>query len=478
MRQIILKHHEFIILFLIVLLGIGLRLYRFDGPIADWHSWRQADTSSVSRNFVKNGIDLLRPTYHDLSSIPSGLDNPNGYRFVEFPIYNFLQATAYNSLKIFTLEEAGRIVTILSSMLSVVFLYFIVKRKIGKKEALFSSMFYSFMPFSVFYGRVLLPDPLMVMLILGGILFFDLWVDRKSKGFYLLSLLFTAASLLVKPYALFFVIPFIFIAFRKWGFGMFGKIQLWLFALISILPFILWRYWILQFPEGIPASEWLFNANNIRFKGAFFYWIFGERLSRLILGYTGVFLLLLGLLKSKGEKDFLFIYTFIASSLAYLFTIAGGNVQHDYYQILIIPAVSMLLGRGVVILMDMRSMTEKIIPVVMLPLIIISMLSFSWYYVKDYFNINNRDIVEAGKAADTILPPHAKVIAPYNGDTSFLYQTNRSGWPVFLRPIDEMVPMGAEYMVIVSPTQSDLEGFGKDYYVVASASSYLIIKLK
>ena len=40
------------LVFLILLVGLLLRLYRFDNPIADWHSWRQADTSAVSRNFA------------------------------------------------------------------------------------------------------------------------------------------------------------------------------------------------------------------------------------------------------------------------------------------------------------------------------------------------------------------------------------------------------------------------------------------
>ena len=78
--------------FLILIAGFVVRLYRFDNPIADWHSWRQADTSAVSRNFVQNGFDLLHPKFEDISNVPSGLDNPNGYRFVEFPIYNAFQA--------------------------------------------------------------------------------------------------------------------------------------------------------------------------------------------------------------------------------------------------------------------------------------------------------------------------------------------------------------------------------------------------
>ena len=47
---------KLVILIFILFLGLVLRLYRFDNPIADWHSWRQADTSSVSREFAQKRV--------------------------------------------------------------------------------------------------------------------------------------------------------------------------------------------------------------------------------------------------------------------------------------------------------------------------------------------------------------------------------------------------------------------------------------
>ena len=42
-----------ILFVIILLLGFGVRLYKITSPIADWHSWRQADTASVTRNFCE-----------------------------------------------------------------------------------------------------------------------------------------------------------------------------------------------------------------------------------------------------------------------------------------------------------------------------------------------------------------------------------------------------------------------------------------
>ena len=84
---------EKILLGCILILAFILRLYRINNPVGDWHAFRQADTASVTREYVKApSIDLLRPQYHDLGNIQSGLDNLDGYRMVEFPLVNAVLA--------------------------------------------------------------------------------------------------------------------------------------------------------------------------------------------------------------------------------------------------------------------------------------------------------------------------------------------------------------------------------------------------
>src|SRR3989304_6393527 len=76
-------------LLLIIFFGLIVRLYKIDSPIADWHSWRQADTAAVTRNFIKEGLNPFLPKYDDMSGVSEHpLANPNRFRFVEFPIYN------------------------------------------------------------------------------------------------------------------------------------------------------------------------------------------------------------------------------------------------------------------------------------------------------------------------------------------------------------------------------------------------------
>src|SRR3989344_565857 len=473
------KKIEIFILAVLLCCGFLARLYRFDGPVADWHSWRQADTSAVSRNFVNNGINLLYPKFDDLSNVPSGIyDNPEGYRFVEFPLYNFFHAALYNLVGVFTLEEWGRLVSIFSSLCSAVFLYLIFSY--GKQNILgiVSAFFYLFIPYNIFYSRAILPDSMMIMAVTGATYFFQLWLGEKSKQviYFVISLLFMISALLLKPYALFFVLPIVYLAYEKFGNSVFKNWRLWFYALVSLLPLLFWRLWIQNFPAGIPASGWLLNGNGIRFRPSFFRWIFYERLTALISGYFGVIILISGILNLKQYKDRLFIATFGVSSLLYVTVFATGNVQHDYYQILIMPTVSIFFALGAIFLYRYKYKSLEVGKAILV-LSLISLFVLGWNQVKDYFNINNPSIIAACAAVDRLTPKDAKIIAIYNGDTTFLYQTKRKGWASFEKSIPEMVKMGADYLVLANPTPVDL-GLGNTYQIIEKTSQYVIFKLE
>jgi len=108
----------------------------------------------------------------------------------------------------------------------------------------------------------------------------------------------------------------------------------------------------------------------------------------------------------------------------------------------------------------------------------IFLFTFSWYTVRTYYWINKPEIIEAGIEADKLLPEDAKVIAAYMGDTTFLYQTKRSGWPLNF-DIDKKIAMGATHYVTISPTDSDLETkeLSEKYTVLVRNNKYAIIDL-
>ncbi|HEX8965904.1 MAG TPA: hypothetical protein VF820_05730, partial [Patescibacteria group bacterium] len=359
-----------------------------------------------------------------------------------------------------------------------------VKRRSNEKAAWFVLLFSLFLPYNIYYGRTILPDTSMVSTLLGGMFFLDKWLDAIRKKttpqilFLLASLLFTAGSLLLKPYSLFYGLAMVVLVWTVLGWKFIKRWELWIFALLSVAPLIWWRHFMLSYPEGIPVNNWLFNGNGIRFRPSFFRWMGYERLTKLIGGYVGIIFVALGSLGIwKTKKDKWFFFSFVLSAVIYTCVIATGNVQHDYYQIVSLPAVALLMGFGAswLVMFIGKFTSEKIANVIVIFLILVGFW-FSWLQVRDYFNINNPNLIIAGNAVAKLTPKNAKVIAPYDGDTTFLYYTQRQGWPSFEHSLDELRKMGAGYLVLVNPKPEDV-GIGNDYKIIGSTSAYLLFDL-
>jgi hypothetical protein len=463
----------------ILLLGFLVRLYKIDNPLADWHSWRQADTASVTRIYLNEGIDILRPRYYDISSIQSGIFNPKGLRLVEFPVFNIIHLLFVNTFKFLTLEEAGRLVSIVFSMISAYLVYLLGKRFISVWGGVLAAFFFAFIPYNIFFSRVILPEPMSVTFSLLAIWFFVIFTDKKALWAFYISALFFALSLLIKPYNILFLIPpIMYLYFKKFGIRntfIDGKslIRVLTYLLIVIAPFFLWRIWINKKPQGIPFYEWAFNGDHIRFRPAFWRWIFAERLGRLILGIWGIALFCLGLLKEK--KDY-FIHFFLLGMFFYVSVVATANVRHDYYQIVTIPAISLALAQGSVILLDSK-IFRKVLSYPLFIFLVFMFFMVGWYQVKDFYQINHPEIIEAGTKVDEIAPKDSWVIAPYDGDTAFLYQTKRFGWPAVDDSIEKLVEKGADYYVSVNLEDPDTEYVQKHYKVLMKTDKYLIANL-
>jgi hypothetical protein len=464
---------EYIILPILIILGFGVRLYKINSPVADWHSWRQADTASVAKIYLQQGINLLYPRYHDISSIQTGLANPSGYRFVEFPFYNAIHALAAKYITQIPFDTWGRLISVIFSLGSAIFIYLIGKRTVNKFGGLLAAFFFLFIPYNIYYSRVILPEPLCVLSFLVGIyLFFKYSESDKPYWLYLSGVVF-AVSVLIKPFVLVYLLPLAVMQSRKLSKK--TIVQIGIFLAIVLVPFLLWRLWINQYPEGIPFMKWAFNGDVIRFRPAFWRWILGERIGYLILGIWGLIPLAFGLISKDAKNKF--NLWFFGASCIYLIVIASANVRHDYYQVLIIPSLCLLLARGVIELWSSSAYNywiSKILVIVSVAM----MIGMGAYQVKEYYKIDHPEIIAAGQALDKIAPKNALVIAPYDGDTAFLYQTGRSGWPAVDDSFDNLIMKGASYYVSVNLGDKDTQMLMKKYPVLVKTDQYIIIKLK
>ncbi|OGK20330.1 hypothetical protein A3C23_02880 [Candidatus Roizmanbacteria bacterium RIFCSPHIGHO2_02_FULL_37_13b] len=479
-----LKKIDILLIFFLILIGLVFRLYKIGNPVADWHSWRQADTAAVARNFVRGGFDLLHPKYDDLGRNQTGLDNPQGYRFVEFPFYNSLFATLYKIYSGVSLEIYGRLTSIIFSLLIIAVIYILLLYEDHQLSAFFGALVFAIMPFFIYYSRVILPEMTALSLMFVSILLLYFWPGNfhKKKGwlFFSLSLIFGALALLVKPTTIFFLIPLIYIFIQKNGIYTLKKVSLYIFLILVLLPTGLWRLWIQNFPQGVPASNWLISVvntyegpKNIFFRPAFFRWIFYERIPNLILGSYLIFPLLLGFLK-KPKKSWL-IHSIALSSLVYLFTFQGGNVQHDYYQTLILPSLAMLIGIGFGnIFHEKRLFSNQIFNISTVIVILGFSFAFSYYKVKDYYS-TDPNLIKIAKIVNTVTASNVKIVTDRDGDTTLLYLADRKGVAAVYEDLSIFKNNGFKYFVTLHKEIAD--EVKKQYKTIFENDQVFIFKL-
>lgn len=469
------KLSEIILVILLLAVGGWLRTYRLNAPLADWHSWRQADTAAVARNFVQDNFNLLYPQSDSFLALNEAqLPNPNRYFINEFPLYNGLVALIYQSFGVSV--AYGRLVSIFFSLVGALALYGLVRIQIGVGSALLTLAYYLALPYNVYYSRVFMPDPTFVALSILSLYWCVQWVKSTRASFGWALMLTFAAAMLVKPYAIFMAIPMLYWVFVNWGVSVFRRPQAYLVALGSFAPLLLWRYHYSLHPEASFASAWLLNGDGIRFKGAFFRWLIFDRLNRLIFATGGFALFIAGLFSSHGKKNTSLFFVWTLAILLYMTVFAKGNVNHDYYQLPIVAPGIVLAVLGATSLIKLgKHWLQKMLNVGIVISLVALSLAFGWFEVRGYFNINNPAIVEAGHYVDQVTPKDALVIAPYGGDPTFLYLTNRHGWPVG-GDAEKRMADGATYYVTTSK-EDEYARLKKTYTLVYENDDFALIKL-
>lgn len=301
-------------------IGFALRLYKLDNPIADWHSWRQADTAAVSRNFIKDGFNPLFPQYDALNPLNALGHNPNRYFFAEFPLYNIITYYAYLNFGVD--ERYARAISAIFASLTIPILYLLVAHYSNKRVALAASFFFTVLPYNIYYGRVTMADPLYIFFSVATLYLASKWIEKNNIFLMLATALAFALAILTKPYALVLLLPLAYIIIRRWGFATVTKWTVYVFLAVSIIPLLMWRHHIHQYPEGMFGTDWLYNQGNIRFTGAYFRWLVFERMNKLIFATGGFVLFFLGVVKSTTKKEGYFYLFWLAAIIAFFVVIA------------------------------------------------------------------------------------------------------------------------------------------------------------
>lgn len=477
----------------VLLLAFLIRLYHIDFPVSGWHSWRQADTASIARNFNENGFNILYPQI-------DWRGNTAGYVESEFQAYPFLVSILY---AVFGENNMwGRLLSVIFSIFTIYGLFLLVRKIINENIALWSAFIYAVIPLNIYYARAFMPESMMLMCIVYGIYFFVKWSDESKIKFLLYSALFISLSILLKIPTLYIGLPILFLAFPKYSLRLFTNLTLWFYAVLIIIPAAIW-YWHahnLYLQTGLSFGIWGFGEDKwgnfeLLISPDFYNTVFFKSIAERHLTWAGFLPFAAGLfVKREHRNEKLFDYWLI-SVLIYFFIAAGGNKSHEYYQLPFILPASVFAAKAFAKYLPLNnihlSFTANKLRYTFftLCLILIPVLS--------YLRVANFMKGEDPKAVVFLMTEEVKkntssndlIVTLCDGNPVYLYLSDRKGW--FLTQlnfefenIDSLKNLGAKYIageksfIKTKKEAGVLEYLESNYTTISNNEKFFLIKFE
>jgi hypothetical protein len=473
---------------LIIISGFIARLINVADPILEVAMWRQCDTASIARNFYYYGMNIFYPQV-----LTSGATE--GYiGETEFHLYPFTVAILY---KIFGVHEyLGRLVSILAFCGGAFFLYKLSRKYTNEMVAIIALLFYTFNPYIFFYSRSFQPESTMLFLSITMLYFFSEWIEKEGWWRFAMMTLCATAAFLVKIPTICLGLPLLYLCLRKYRINFILQWKLWFFAVISLVPVILWcrHSSYLNSINGLSWGNFHLSSYSTYIDPHFYYRVFYAEIFESCLIYIGGIFFVLGILFTIRKEELRYIHYWLIAMIISYFLGGAGTAWHTYHTITIIAPASLLVGYAIsnsVKLINEYKVTGK--TRVVLLILFVSMaasLPFISYHkitgrykakrlAKDY------PIYEVGKIVDEVVPRNDLIIGGLWGGPEILYYSNRRGWArnvydCSIGSIESLKQKGAKYFVTTAQEaigSSVLEYLKNKCETIRSTSEFIIVKL-
>jgi 4-amino-4-deoxy-L-arabinose transferase-like glycosyltransferase len=442
----------------------------------------------MARNYYENDYNFAYP------QIDWG-GNTKGYVESEFPIYSFLIALLYKILGFH--DYMGRIISIFFSLISVIFLYRLYKLFFDDKTSLISTAIFAILPLNIFFSRAIMPESLLIMSVILGVYFFQLWLTGQRTVNYLLSVIFISLACLIKIPTLYIGLPLLYLSWIKFGRKTFTNWKLWLYCLVVFAAVFLWYYHAHQIKinYGLSFGIWEYGEDKWGNWGLIFSFKFWNRIlfqsiAEKHLTWMGAMVFIGGLFFRRSTREERVFDFWLIALIIYFIIVGRGNYVHEYYQLPFIIPASAFMGKTINFLAELSKVRGKYKIILTIASLAIISLSFGQYRI--YFGKENPEKSATYKLSGTIerlTPRGSLVLAVDRNDPTLLYLSNRKGWHAHPDQLNDdflkkRASEGAEYLAgQVDLFKTDDEEMrlrdllSGDYEIISSDENSFIIKI-
>lgn len=450
-----------IVLIALLVCALLVRLPGLSAPPLDAHHVRQADTASMARVMARDGIDLLHPRI--------GWAGPDaGTVESELPLYAALTAAGWAALG----DSDGhvpawpRALSILAWLAGGLALAAIVRRRLPALPLWLPLVLYALSPLAVLFSRNIQPDALAVALLLAGIERADAAGGRErgsalpivlAGGLFGLAIACKGTMAFWLP-----LLPALALrAPRPPTPALIGSVA------CAVLLGGGWYLHAHQLGE-LGASFKIWGAASGKW-GSFATW-FDLGTWRYLIGTAishtgtliGVALAAVGVYEARREPALRPWVVGLGLGAVAMLVVTAGFRDHNYYQLPLVPFLSVLAGAGAHAVWQARQGVGRGAvgagAAVLLGLLLLSVYQGRLFVQQGMEQDTRIGVVAASAAA--VLPPQVATVVVDRHPQTLLFALDQRGWhrqTLTVAELDQLEAWGAEALLITdrSPSWSD-----------------------
>ena len=419
-----------------ILLGVLLRSIQLWMPITGIHSWRQADTAAMARNFYLSNTPIWLP------QIDWGGASP-GFVESEFPLFPYLTSQLY---QLFGLHEwLGRGLSILFSGLTIWLVIRLGVRWFNPRAGWWGGIAMAVAPLGVYYGRTFQAEALLLFCAAAALESHSLWRIQKSKWLLILSwMLFTTAALLKVIPLLWLGLPLLLVEITSsrptqaqslWrlahrSLNLLRNPGFWIYSGASIAVVAGWYLHAYQLGESSGLSFGFWGAGSDRSGLSLVLdansWLnLTLRVALRLLVVAWIPFLILGIRRSWRTGGGQIALSGLGGVLLCTIATMRASTIHEYYQLPILLFTSPLIGLGWQGFQQRHADWQSRVLLCLGLVVSLTVLSV------DYWTVEQRQSRAWMPLALTIrrdLPADARLVSVTNTDPTLLNLARRQGW--------------------------------------------------
>ncbi len=418
-----------------ILLLAGLtRLYHLSAPITDTLAVKQVYTANKARSVARQP---WAPQAWTLDFL-----NESGERMFlteEIPVYSGILGIGY---RIFGEREwVGRALSIFGTLVALAAFYGLMRREFDERIARAGTVLLAFCPLLVYYGRAVMPDAWMLAGMLLSAFCYRVYLDGERVRWLIAAAvagLFAAAS---KYYGLMVLIPLAEMTIRARGWrACFGGRFLGIAAAMTV-PIAVWMLGVFVRTPNPITSGWtdgavlpylFFQAPGVLAEPRLYTNLFSRFLYRdcgpvaLVLVVPAIFAVV------RGRARVAPIVGWTVMGLGFYFLFAPKLRDHDYYELMMLPAAATWAALGWKAIAD-RTAPSARVGIAILTLV---MVLHSPWMRPSMFLCDQGKFLVAGRLRE-LCPAGERVVVAGPGIELpiVVHYSGREGWTVMKRTL-------------------------------------------